>query len=312
MPIHRAPSRAISPVNERTYTSPSGPSANDDICKSVSAIRACSTTRPPSYRSAHIRPVTEISVQIRPDERGNAAAPINVPARHRASPVTTVLCHRKFQFIAVAAVAAEARRSLHDIPTVVHARLDDVDLLQLVLTGRPPPKAPPSPCRTRTSTGCRSPYAHISGRAPSTPTKGLSSGTAYEPFSSSAPTSIRRIVPSRRPKILAVPPRIAAAPTVADSDVQIPVRPERDMPAVVIRERLPYLHDDLLGGSIDVLRTRPRLIPGDDGSPRRCGGVVDVEIPVVLVIGVEREAEQSLLVPAVAHPAANVEKGFGR
>jgi len=49
--------------------------------------------------------------------------------------------------------------------------------------------------------GLRAPYAQISGRAPSTPTNGLSGGIAYgEPPS----TSMRRILPSSVPRFWAL------------------------------------------------------------------------------------------------------------
>ena len=63
-------------------------------------------------------------------------------------------------------------------------------------------------------------------------------------------------------------------------------------------------------GSALFARVRRNLIASDDRAPGRGGGVVDVEVPVVPVVGIERKAEKPLLVAPIAHPATNIEKGL--
>ena len=106
--------------------------------------------------------------------------------------------------------------------------------------------------------------------------------------------------------------RIARSASIADADIEISVRTKRDVASVVVRERLLYLHDFPLGRRVDGLSVRRCTVSSDYRTAWRRRGVIDIEIPILLVLGVEGESEQSLLTAAVAHPVPNVQEGVGR
>ena len=112
----------------------------------------------------------------------------------------------------------------------------------------------------------------------------------------------------QRPRILRAVHRIVARSAVAHADVEIPVRPEREVAAVVVGERL---RDDALAVRPPEIEPRRRIgaerigrrapEPRDD----RVGlqvDEVDEDAAARRVIGREREPEQSLLT-AVADDA---------
>ena len=88
---------------------------------------------------------------------------------------------------------------------------------------------------------------------------------------------------------------------------------ERQHAAVVVGKGLGHLQDDPLAGGVGmvgVVRTDGEA--GDDGAPGCRCGVVDVEVAVGGVVGVEGEAEEALLVAAVADPVTDVQEHRGR
>jgi hypothetical protein len=105
---------------------------------------------------------------------------------------------------------------------------------------------------------------------------------------------------------------VAAAPAVADRHVQFIVRPERELPAVVVELRVVVRQKDALGERIGdvgicrdgVFRQHVEVI-GRRGHRCDRAAVVDVELAGAGlvrdgVIGVERQAEQAALVEARA------------
>jgi hypothetical protein len=118
--------------------------------------------------------------------------------------------------------------------------------------------------------------------------------------------AIRRILPSVRPP-LAVLVR-SPAPAVAGADVEVPVRPEGELAAVVVRlVRVGDPQETSLGGRGAVgVRAAPAVL-GDDQRAARVR-VVDVETPVRPVRGVEGQAQEPSL-PAARDPRLDVEEG---
>ena len=96
--------------------------------------------------------------------------------------------------------------------------------------------------------GLRSPNAQIAGLASARPTNGLSDGSGREP----RPRAGGRSGASCRAasERLPVAVRIAAAPAVAEPDVEVAIGSEREVAAVVVRVRLLH-HEDVStrGGS---------------------------------------------------------------
>jgi hypothetical protein len=94
--------------------------------------------------------------------------------------------------------------------------------------------------------------------------------------------------------------RVAAAAAVARGDVEEAVRPERDLAAVVVGERLVVGEEDLLRGGVGDIRVGRHPVAGDhrlelaaDGA-----GVVDEEFAVAGVVGMEGEPEEAALAAA--------------
>jgi hypothetical protein len=96
---------------------------------------------------------------------------------------------------------------------------------------------------------------------------------------------------------------VAGGAAVADRDVEVAVRAEREVAGVVVALRLRDLQQCPLRPTIDAAAVRRRPELGQDegvavvlGRPRPSGGAVPDEQPsVVGVVGVERDAEQALL-----------------
>src|SRR3989442_992055 len=107
--------------------------------------------------------------------------------------------------------------------------------------------------------------------------------------------------------------RIAARAAVAHADVEHPVQHEEEKPAVVVAVWLNDAENQLVGDGVrDVgigARSRVTL---DQGIERVTGNVcmrvVDVEVPVRRVAGVERDAQEPLLTPG-RYAVADVQEG---
>ncbi len=153
-------------------------------------------------------------------------------------------------------------------PAVVGAALDEVDLLEDALadvTGQ-------SAWVTRSKLirqGLRIPRAQISPRVPATPTKGLSGGIAYAWPGSAWSTSIRRILPRSTVGFCARLPGSPGAAAVAERYVEHPVRPERELPAVVVLVGLRDLEHDRRRSRRR--RRRDRRSRGSERSPSAAG-----------------------------------------
>jgi hypothetical protein len=97
---------------------------------------------------------------------------------------------------------------------------------------------------------------------------------------------------------------VHVAAAIAKADVEVAVRPEGDVSAVVIREGLGGCQNLKRGAGVGGIRCRSR-VPND---ARGRVGVGDEELPVGLVVGMERKSEESLLT-AGAHAADREERG---
>ncbi len=114
-------------------------------------------------------------------------------------------------------------------------------------------------------------------------------------------------------QVLRVRRRIVGAAAVAGADVQVAVRPELELAAVVVVLGVRDLENDTLRRLGDVgVRGSPVL--GDDQvtepslSGHRVGGVVDVEASARRVVRSEGHREQAALIIAGPHRAADVEE----
>ena len=95
--------------------------------------------------------------------------------------------------------------------------------------------------------------------------------------------------------------RVAAGAAVAEAEVQVAVRAERELPAVVVRVRLVEGEEDALGGRVE--QRRQRLVGdaelGEHGvAVALARRVVDEGARVVRPVGMQRQPEQALLAAA--------------
>jgi hypothetical protein len=104
----------------------------------------------------------------------------------------------------------------------------------------------------------------------------------------------------QRAPILAVSLRISRASTVAQADVEIAVRPERELSAVVVGVGLVHEEDFALRARSAIGVGRDEVL-GHAGVSRPVG-VIDVELAVRRVLRMERESQKPLLAPT-AHDA---------
>ena len=98
---------------------------------------------------------------------------------------------------------------------------------------------------------------------------------------------------------------VAGPASVPQRDVEISVRSKRHLPPVVVGGRLALEQDLALGGAGGVHRGRREEL--HDVRVPAPVGVVHVESPVRLELGMERESQEPLLAPA-ADPGGDVEK----
>ena len=106
---------------------------------------------------------------------------------------------------------------------------------------------------------------------------------------------------------LAVPVRIAGGAAVTEADVQLAVRPEDDVAAVVVRVGLFDEQQLALGRGIGVIGIVGACRELDDARVALRIGEVHVDASRVCEVGVEREAEEPLLRPP-GDATAEVEK----
>ena len=126
-------------------------------------------------------------------------------------------------------------------------------------------------------------------------------------------TSMRSILPSRRCGFCAVLLRIAATAAVAEAEVQESVRPEREVAAIVVAERLVDRQQHALGIRIErqaAVRTREFRGDRTDRSTDRCA-VIDVGAAIRGEVRMEGHAQQTRLA-AVENAAADIEECLGR
>ena len=110
-----------------------------------------------------------------------------------------------------------------------------------------------------------------------------------------------------RPQVLRPVLGIAAGAAVAGPGVEVAVRPEDEVPAVVVFVRI-VLEEDL--AQLPRPARQPARLVLDDPRVAVAVGVVDVEVPVLRVLRAEREPEESLLA-VVEDERADVEERTG-
>lgn len=112
--------------------------------------------------------------------------------------------------------------------------------------------------------------------------------------------------------VLAVPAGIPTSTAIAEPDVEETVGPKAHLPAIMISEGLVHREYYALRFRVErsarVIREKTR----DDGlqipTPLRVG---QYDLPVFLVVRVEREAQQTRLIAARADALANIDKDAG-
>ena len=120
--------------------------------------------------------------------------------------------------------------------------------------------------------------------------------------------SMRRSLPSRLPRFWALPRAPCSSPApaaVAGADVEMPVGPEQQQPAVVVALVVGHPQHQPRRAGVGALGGRALVL--DHALVARAVGEVDVEAPRARVVGGEGEREQPLLA-ARRHLRADVEE----
>ena len=102
--------------------------------------------------------------------------------------------------------------------------------------------------------------------------------------------------------------RVARRPSVSQAHVEEPVGAEGQLAPIVVGEGLGNLHDHELAGGVGLLALRVRLEAGHHRPSRPGRGIVDVEVAVLLVTGIECQTQQSFFRPPVADAVLDVEE----
>ena len=248
----------------------------------------------------------EVAVDVGAAQPGDGVAAVDVAADDGAGcAVEGVLPDGRDGALAVAVVAGtEAVVALEDVPAVVAAPLDDVDLLPLVLADVAGPQ--------------------LAGLAVEGETPGVAE--AVSPDLGAAATVSKRVV--RRDGVrlrgrcvgdlypqdgaeegrgvLSAAQGVAGGTAVAEADVEVSVGAKGDLPAVVVRVGLLDLDDDQLGVRIGLSVQRIVVEAGNDGAAGVRCRVVDVQ--VAFVGRVHSQAQQALFGAAAADAVAKVER----
>ncbi len=103
---------------------------------------------------------------------------------------------------------------------------------------------------------------------------------------------------------------VAAAAAVSAGDVEVSVhRTEGDPAAVVVRLGLADRQQHQLAGLVGVIGRRRRNLEARSPKLIAGSGVADVEEAVALEVGVEGQAQQTLLVVGIVDARLDVEEG---
>ena len=168
-------------------------------------------------------------------------------------------------------------------------------------------RSPPSRSKLKRH-GLRRPKAQISGRPPPGWRRRVRTGCWPGCRTlDRRPARPRRCAGSCRAarRVLAVLQRVAATAAVAQPDVQVAVRAEGQLPAVVVGERVGQREQDALAGRVGRLQVGRGGQLGDDRRAVAGSAVVDEEAPVGGEVGVEGQAQQ----PALAAGADAIARG---
>ncbi len=216
-----------------------------------------------------------------------------------------VLEDRKGQTGHVAARRVVAVRRLHDVPAVVRAARDEVDLLILIL----PHVAEPERAGLRVEREApRVPQAV--GPDLAAPAAGGERVVGRDAIPRAVAYVDAQQLGEQHVLVLPVPHRIAARAAIAHRDVQVAIGSERELTAVVVVERLRDLEDHDLGRLVRQRAARGEA--GDLRAQRSAARVVEEEHTTAREVGREREPEESLLAAELDVVADVEEHGRGR
>ena len=194
--------------------------------------------------------------------------------------------------------------ALQHVPPVVAAPLDEINLLPAVLPDVAGPEIPGVAVKAEPPRVAQAVCPDLT--APAARREGIVRRDGVGLFRGRPGHVDAQDRPEQRCRVLPVAQRVAGRAAVAQADVQVAVRPERDLPAVVVGVGLLHLQDHQFA-----VRISARMIVGD-GETRDyrpswpCRGVVDVQVR--LIRGVQRQSQQSLFRAPVADPVAYVQE----
>ena len=154
--------------------------------------------------------------------------------------------------------------------------------------------------------GLRSPWAKISGCAPRQVDEGVIERDPVGPRCGDVQAEDGA---EERCQVLAVAQGVAAAAAVAEGEVEHAVRPEGQLPAVVVGEGLRHLQQDLLRCRIHCFADYREA--GEHRPSRPGGGVVQIEPAIAGVRGRKRQSQEPLF-PSGVDAVADIgeERGF--
>ncbi len=257
------------------------------------------------------RAAAVVGEQVRADECGKRGSAIDDAAGHGAAERVGILRHRRRQPVDRAERAGrEAVKSLHPVPAEVLAAATagahDVDLLEGVLphvadpqvVGRPVERDPPRVAEAGD--------VDLGPRAGCSEERIVGWDAVGTPVRRMVDVDSEDLAEERR-QLLAVALRVAAAAAVAEGDVEVTIRPEHDVAAIVVGVGLVDGQDDALAIGVRLVGVAGRHAPLRHDRGAIGVGVVGVEARVARIARMEGEAQQALL-PAVAHLRANVEE----
>lgn len=225
-------------------------------------------------------------------QSADGAAAINKTAGDRLAYRTIVIDHRIDKRTRGGAGVVCRGKAFTTAPAIVSAALNDINLFERTLTDIAHPQGAVDPVETPAPGIAQTVSVNFRGTA-ATGKRVIRRNT------------IRRTVVDVNPQhraepgvgVLPVVERVIAGAAVAETDIQVTVRPERDVAAVMIVKRLVQTENVFPAGGIQGSIRRLRVT----GDIRHHGYLTAVtgfskrqkHLPVVLIFGMERHAQQA-------------------
>ncbi len=266
----------------------------------------------------------EVAVNVRPPQRRNRLAAIDVAAGDAhtvAVPgklalllhagVVRVLDHRVDPVSLGRAVLLELVKRLADVPAVVAAARNEVDLLPLVLPDVRRPEVAGLAVETHAPDVAQAVRPNLPARVVLAPGERVVRRDAVRQLAGAGIDVDAENLAQQRAQVLRVVMRVVGLAAVARGDVKLAVRPEQNHAAVVVPIRLRELEQDAL--RLHVGPVRVRLGHGELADDTALGlllRVVNVKLSVGRKLGMERHSQQPLLVFAPRLALADVKKHF--